>query len=77
MILSVRIKHFSLNVVNSSSSEVILALTASNSRLRSSFSIASLDIGTEFFFCFLEGGPDGSETGRVATEVLRIYENDS
>ena len=76
MILSVRIKHFSLNVVNSSSSEVILALTASNSRLMSSFSIASLDIGTEFFFCFLEGGLDGSETGRVATEVLRMDEND-
>jgi hypothetical protein len=36
------------------SREVILA--ALISRLRSSLSIASLDTGTAFFFCFLGGG---------------------
>ena len=38
--------------------------------------MASLDIGTEFFFCFLEGGLDGSETGNVGTEVVETEKND-
>ena len=38
------------------SREVILALAAASSRLRSSFSRASGDVWTAFFFCFLVGG---------------------
>ena len=38
--------------------------------------MASLDIGTEFFFCVLEGGLDGSETGNVGTEVVETEKND-
>ena len=38
--------------------------------------MASLDIGTEFFFCFLEGGLDGSETGNVGSEVVEMEKDD-
>ena len=63
MILSERIKHVSLDVVNSLSREVIFALAAFNSRFKSSFSIASFDRGTELFFCFLDGGLEAGARG--------------
>jgi hypothetical protein len=49
-------EHVSWEVLSSLSREVILALAALISRLRSSLSIASLDTGTAFLFCFLGGG---------------------
>ena len=46
----------SLEVCSSLSSDVIFALAVFISRLSSSFSMASFETGTEFFFCFLDGG---------------------
>ena len=55
-----------MEVLSSLSREVILALAALSSRLRSSLSIASLETGTDFFFCFLGGGCDvGTRVGTV------------
>ena len=56
MIRADRIEQVSKEFLSSLSNEVILALAALSSRLRSSLSIASLETGTEFFFCFLGGG---------------------
>ena len=68
LIRSERIEQVSMEVLSSLSREVILALAVLSSRLRSSLSLASLETGTEFFFCFLGGGCD------VGTRVVAVTE---
>ena len=58
-----------MEVLSSLSKEVIFALAAFISRLSSSLSIASLDTGTEFFFCFLGGGWDRGTKEEAVTEL--------
>ena len=69
MIRSVRIEHFSEKVLISLSKEVIFALAALSSLFRSSFSIASLDTGTEFFFFFLGGGCEAGTNVESGTKI--------
>ena len=46
-----------------------MALAALSSLLRSSFSIASLDTGTEFFFFFLGGGWEAGTNVESGTKM--------
>ena len=47
--------------------EATFALAVLSSRFNSSFSISLLEVGTEFFFCFFDGGATTELTG---TEVM-------
>ena len=50
--------------------EVMRALAALSSLLSNSFSIASFVSGTEFFFCFLDGGADAEADVGTMDETL-------